>query len=152
MRTGVAIAASLAVAVALPGCGGAGAGMGGGAGALEPRQAPNHGAPPAGRPAAATLARPAHGLTSGDAAVAAPPRALRSKPRRRGGRAVPTLPAVRRAASGRPADAPSTLLQAFQILRRPARSGDRPAGQARALLAADAREDRRLGEGTPVLA
>jgi hypothetical protein len=49
-------------------------------------------------------------------------------------------------ASGRPAVPPSPLLRAFPILRRPARSGGRPAGQARAMLGQEAREERRLGE------
>jgi hypothetical protein len=134
MRTGAAIAASLAAAMVLPGCAGAG-------GATQRASSPALRA--AERPAAGAAHLPPTGLT------AAPARSTRH--RRRGARPVHPPP-VRRAAPGRPAVPPSPLLRAFPILRRPERSGDRPAGQARALLAAEAREDRRLGEGAPLIA
>ena len=101
-------------------------------------------APPDGR-AAQAAPRPGAGRRS-------PPGAAKRHPPARGGHRgavgiarVPgrdvAAPRAATPAPGRPAGLPSSLLRAFPILRRPATSGDRPAGQARALLLADARAE-----------
>lgn len=138
MRAAAAIATSLVAAAALPGCGGAGA-----------QERSGAASPPAGARGDGPPRRAAAGGDPG--AAEAPAQGLRSPHRRRGARPAHPPPA-RRAAPGRPAVLPPSLLRAFPILRRPARDGDRPAGQARALLSADARERRRLGEGALVIA
>ncbi len=131
MRSGAAIAVSVAAATALPGCAGAGGGAAQHAGSTA-------------RALAAPAADQPGGAAHTPAADVRTPRARSTRPRWRGARPGHPPPA-RRAAPGRPAVPPSPLLRAFSILRRPERSGDRPAGQARALLVAEAREDRRLG-------
>ncbi len=138
MRAVAAIASSLVAAAAMPGCGGAGAPSHTGAVPLSGL------APKGGRPRRAEARRAAAPIEAATPTASA-------RHRRRGARPVHPRPA-RRAAPGRPAVLPSPLLRAFPILRRPARSGDRPAGQARALLSADARERRRLGEGALLIA
>jgi hypothetical protein len=147
MHTGAAIAASLAAAMALPGCGEAGSRPPQRAGAVSLPRAGDG----AGRDPVRSREQQARGPVRTPTADAGPPREVNRKLRRRAARRVTPSPA-RRAAPGRPAVPPSTLVRAFQILRRPARSGDRPAGQARALLAAETREDRRQGEDVPNLA
>ncbi len=136
MRRGIAIATPLVAAVALPACGGA----------PVQRSAP--------APSPAAHAEHPSIAAAGRRPVAAPDGTARragGSPRRRStGAANP--PPARRAAPGRPAVLPSTLLRAFPILERPGGSGDRPAGQARALLATESRERRRLGEGALLIA